>query len=108
MKAAALLNFYRGALKESTTGASGLRVSGDKATLGALLDCLHEASVAIGDNPDMADWAEQAYKACASAYQRNGNGSEQAVSVTLPPFSETPDIDSFNDDPGTGAEGEEQ
>jgi hypothetical protein len=90
-----------GAVDESID--TGLRVSGDKATLGALCDCLHEASVAIGDNQDLADWAEQAYKACAQAFRL----TTTSPSVTLPPFEETPDIDSFNDDPGTGASDED-
>lgn len=77
---------------------SGLRVSGDKATLGALQDALQEASAAIQGNEDLSQWCEQAYKAVAMGMRRDSGGT-----VTLPAYQETPDIGSFNDDDGTGA-----
>lgn len=79
--------------------AQGLRVTGDKATLGALQEALQEAGAALNDNPDLAEWCEKAWKAVAQ-------GARDGGSVTLPAFTETPDIDSFNDDEGPGPEEE--
>lgn len=78
----------------------GLRVTGDKDTLGALMECLQEAASAIRDNEDLADWAEQAYKTVAT-------GMRKGDTVTLPPFKETPDVGGFNDDTGMGPDDEE-
>ena len=75
----------------------GLRVTGDKATLGALQDALHQAT--DSEAPDLVEWCEQAWKAVAKGLH-SGN-------VTLPPFSQTPDVDSFNDDQGLGPDSEE-
>lgn len=70
--------------------ATGLRVSGDKETLGALMDALNEAENSISDNEDLADWCGKAWKIISRGLNSG--------SVTLPPFQRTPDIDSFNDD----------
>ncbi len=99
-RAQAELDSAQSLVKREEAGAkSGLHVSGDKATLGALMDCLHEASSAIRENEDLADWAEQAYKAIAM-------GMRKGDTVTLPPFEETPDVDSFGGDAGIGPEEE--
>lgn len=81
---------------EAATG-SGLRISGDKATMGALQDALH--SVEVADNPDLTEWCEQAWKALAKGVQSG--------TATLPAFAETPALDSFNDDQGPGPDSEE-
>lgn len=63
------------------------------------MDALHEASSAIRENEDLADWAEKSYKVIAM-------GMRKGDSVTLPAFQETPDADSFNDDAGIGPDDE--
>lgn len=83
--------------KSAGGSTQGLRVSGDKATLGALQDALQEASSSIQDNEDLSQWCEQAYKAVAMGMRRDSGGS-----VTLPAYQETPDLGSFNDDDGMG------
>lgn len=91
MGSSRLLNEMFGSLPEEGQASSGLRVTGDKATMGALQDALQEAASLLRDNEDLADWCEKSFKAIAA-------GIRKGDTVTLPAFQETPDVASFNDD----------
>jgi hypothetical protein len=87
-----------------TESNSGLRITGDRATLSALEDVLEMASRSHS-NEDIAEWAESATDAISQATAgraNSGNGN-----VTLPAFKATPSVDSFNDDQGPGPDDEE-
>lgn len=85
--------------KEAGEAGSGLRVTGDQATLEALHQVIDEASNKLSQDlgDDICDWLDD----CSRALVGASNGS-----VTLPAFKATPGLDSFNDDAGTGGEEE--
>ena len=60
----------------------GLRISGDKETLGALMDALQEAEHA--SEPDLSSWCHSAVQALAQGIRRGGG------SVSLPRFEQVP------------------
>jgi hypothetical protein len=66
---------------------TGLRITGDAGTLGILGQALELLSRNGAD--DDAEWADEALQAIRNA--KDGN-------VTLPAYTPTPDLDSFDDD----------
>ena len=80
-------------------GVQGIRLSGDRETMGALMTALQEAEKAEGVDPDVAAWCGKAWKAVAQGASRGGQ-------VSLPRFEETPE-DLMPDDDSGSVEGEE-
>ncbi|HEU5118668.1 MAG TPA: hypothetical protein VFT74_18890 [Isosphaeraceae bacterium] len=76
----------------------GLRVTGDDQSLDALVQALEFVGSRHPD-ADVADWADEAVKAL-----QGGMGKGNA---TLPAFTATPGLDSFDDDTGPGPEEQE-
>lgn len=83
-------------VKKEEATPQGITLSGDKETLGALMECLQEAEHAQGVDPDVASWAGRAWKAVAAGIRGNG-------SFNLPRFESTPD-DLMPDDEGDEGE----
>ena len=94
--------------KDEAGGTSqGLRITGDTATLTALLRGVISTSQGAvrpgaGSMPDedLREWADEARDALEAAIA-NDSGN-----VTLPAFKATPGLDSFNDDTGSGPDEE--
>lgn len=68
---------------DEDAGGGGITLSGDKETLGAMMECLQEAEHAAAD-PDHKVWAGKAWKAIAAGIRGDGN-------VTLPKFESAPE-----------------
>lgn len=79
-------------VKKEEAVPQGITLSGDKETLGALMDALQEAESAHGVDSDVANWCGRAWKAVAAGIRGNG-------SFNLPRFESTPD-DMMPDDDG--------
>lgn len=82
---------------EAAESGGGLRITGDKASMEALVRVM-QCAESEGDQ-DLADWADDSIRALRAG-AAGGN-------VTLPAFRATPSLDSFDDDQGPGPEGEE-
>lgn len=79
-------------VKKEEATPQGITLSGDKETLGALMEALQEAESANGVDSDVANWCGRAWKAVAAGIRGNG-------SFNLPRFEKTPD-DMMPDDDG--------
>ena len=100
---------FFGPKDEAADAGAGVRITGDKPSLGALQDALHAASATpeMRENPALAKWCDQAWKAVAKGLHSG--------TVTLPSYDENPpakpdepDLDSFDDDQGPGPDDDEE
>lgn len=79
---------------------AGLRITGDVETLRVLAEIIDDSSGPTAD--EYAEWINKATIALSQAI-RAGNGN-----VTLPSYTPAPGLDSFDDDPGSGPDYDEE